>query len=78
MSIQQWAINSGAKGVIKDAEKDGRIKEFVVIADSAIKGIFPGADKEMKQLIVQHIIFPFCKAWLKEDPDGFQKAKSIL
>lgn len=78
MSIQQWAISAGVKGVIRDAEKDGRVKEAVTLADSAIKGFFPGAEKDIKQMLVQYCIFPFCKLLLKEDPEGYAKAKAGL
>jgi hypothetical protein len=78
MSIQQWAITAGAKGVIKDAEKDGRIDEAITLADSAIKGFFPDDPKGIKQMLVQHVIFPFCRKWLKDDPEGYAKAKAAL
>lgn len=76
MSIQQWAITAGAKGVIRDAEKDGRIAEAVILAESAVKGFFPDDPKGIKQMLVQYVIFPFCKLLLKEDPDGYAKAKT--
>lgn len=78
MSIQQWAINAGVKGIIKDAEKDGRITEAVTLADSAIKGFFPGEEKTIKQHLVQYVIFPFCKLLLKEDAAGYAQAKTAL
>lgn len=78
MSIQQWAITAGTKGIIKDAEKDGRVNEAVTLVETAIKGFFPGTEKEIKQMIVQFCIFPFCKLLLKGDPDGYAKAKAGL
>lgn len=78
MSIQQWALTSGVKGVIKDAEKDGRIKEFVLLTDSAIRGFFPDDPKGIKQMLVQYVIFPFCKQLLEDNPDGYVKAKASL
>lgn len=78
MSIQQWAITAGTKGIIKDAEKDGRITEAVKVADSLITGFFPGSEKDIKQMLVQYVIFPFCKFWLKGDPDGYARAKAGL
>jgi hypothetical protein len=78
VSIQQWAINAGAKGIIKDAEKDGRIAEAVTLADATIKGFFPGDEKSIKQQLVQYVIFPFCKLFLKDDPEGYAKAKAGL
>ena len=74
MSITDWAISAATKGIIKDAEKDGRIAEFVKIADSLVAGAFPGGEKDIKQMIVQHVIIPFCKQWLKNDPEGLKKA----
>jgi hypothetical protein len=76
MSITQWALTAGAKGVIRDAEKDGRIKEACSIADGFLKGFFPDDPKGVKQMLVQYVIFPFCKFWMKDDPDGFAKAKA--
>ena len=78
MSIQQWAITAGAKGVIRDAEKDGRVQEAITLADSTIKGFFPDDPKGIKQMLVQYLIFPFCKLLLKDDPDGYAKAKAGL
>ena len=78
MSIQQWAINTGVKGIIKDAESAGRVAEAVHIANSAISGFFPGDEKTIKQMLVQFCIFPFCRLLLKDDPDGYQKAKESL
>lgn len=78
MSIQQWIINTGTKGVMKDAEKDGRIAEAVTVANATIKGFFPGEEKTIKQNLVQYIIFPFCKILLKEDPAGYAQAKTAL
>lgn len=74
MSIQQWAINTGVKGIIKDAEPAGRVAEAVNIAESAIKGFFPGDEKAIKQMLVQYCIVPFCRLLLKDDPDGTKKA----
>ena len=78
MSIQDWAISAATKGMIRDAEKDGRVQEAVVIAESTIKGFFPGDSKAIKQMLVQYIIFPFCRLLLKDDPDGYAKAKTGL
>ena len=78
MSIQQWAIEAGVKGAIKDAEKDGKVVELVNLADKAIKSFTPTAAKEVKFLLVNHIIFPFAKLFLKDDPDGYAKAKAGL
>ena len=78
MSIQDWAIAASAKGLIRDCEKDGRIAEAVVIVESAIKGIFPGDLKTVKQMLVQYVIFPFCKQLMKGDDAGYQEAKKVL
>lgn len=74
MSIQQWALEVGVKGIIKSAEPDGRVSEFVKIADSLVSGAFPGGEKDIKQMIVQYVIIPFCKQWLKDDIEGLKKA----
>lgn len=78
MSIQQWAITAGAKGVIRDAEKDGRVKEAVTLAESTLRGFFPDDPGGVRQMLVQYVIFPFCKLWMKDDPDGYAKAKAGL
>ena len=78
MSIQQWAVTAGVKGIIRDAEKDGRIKEAVTMAESTLRGFFPDDPKGVSQMLVQYFIFPFCKELLKNDPDGYQRAKSSL
>ena len=77
-SIQDWVISSASKGMIKDCEKDGRISEAVIIVDSAIKGFFPSDYKVIKQMIVQYVIFPFCRLLLKDDPNGLTEAKKTL
>lgn len=64
--------------MIRDADKDGRIKEAVTVADSMIRGFFPGDEKAIKQMLVQFVIFPFCKQWLGSDVDGYTKAKTSL
>lgn len=78
MSLQDWVISASAKGMIKDCEKDGRVAEAVVIVDSTIKGLFPGEAKAIKQMLVQYVLFPFCRQLLKEDVDGYAKAKTGL
>lgn len=78
MSIQQWAITAGAKGIIKDAEKDGRVAEAVKLAESTIKGFFPDDPKGISQMLVQYCIFPFCKQLLKDNPSGLAQAKTVL
>lgn len=78
MSLINWGITVGVKSIIKNAEKDGRVAEAVDVADSTIKGFFPDAPEEIKQMLVQHVIFPFCRIWLKNDPAGWAKAKDSL
>ena len=78
MSLQDWVVSAGAKGMIRDAEKDGRIQEAVVIAESTVKSFFPTEAKAVRQMLVQFVIFPFCKLWMKDDPDGYAKAKAGL
>lgn len=78
MSLQDWAVSAAAKGMIRDAEKDGRVQEAVVIAESTIKSFFPNDVKVIRKMIVQYVIFPFCKLWMKDDPSGFQEAKTGL
>ena len=78
MSLQDWVVSAGAKGLIRDAEKDGRVQEAVTIAESTIKGFFPGDNKVISQMLVQYCLFPFCRLLLKNDPDGYQKAKESL
>jgi hypothetical protein len=78
MSIQDWAIAAASKGIIRDAEKDGRIAEAVVIADATVKGFFPSDARTIKQLLVQFVIFPFCRLLLKDDVNGYEEAKKGL
>lgn len=78
MSLQQWAIEAGVKGAIKAAETDGKVAELVALVDKTIKGFFPGDVKTIKFMLVQHVIFPFAKLFLKDDPDGYAKAKATL
>lgn len=78
MSFQDWAISAASKGMIHDAEKDGRVQEAVNIASSAIKGLFPADEKMIKQMLVQFCVFPFCRLLLKGDPDGYTEAKKGL
>ena len=78
MSLQDWAISAASKGMIKDAEKDGRVQEAVVVVESAIKGFYPGDFKVIRQMLVQYILFPFCRLLLKDDPNGYAEAKKGL
>lgn len=78
MSLQNWAVGAAAKGMIKDAVKDGRVKELSDVIDGFVKGFFPGQEKEIKQLLVEHLVFPICKELLKDDDAGLAKAKASL
>lgn len=78
MSLAQWGITAGTKGIIRDAEKDGRIKEAVEVAESLTKGFFPDDPRGIKRMFVQFVIFPFCKLWMKDDPSGYEEAKKGL
>lgn len=78
MSIQDWAVSAAAKGMIRDAEKDGRIAEAVTVAESTLKSFFPTEVKSIKQMLVQYVIFPFCKTWMKDDQEGYKKAMEAL
>lgn len=78
MSLQDWAIAAASKGMLKDAEKDGRVGEAVTIVASAVKGFYPSDDKTIKQMLVQYVLFPFCRILLKDDKEGYERAKAGL
>lgn len=71
----QWIVTAASRGIMKDAEKDGRIAEFVVMAEAGVKSIWPDKPKEVRQMIVQYVIFPFVRLWMKDDPNGLIQAK---
>ncbi len=76
--VPQWALVAGVKGIIHDAEKDGKVEGLVKTTNEAITAFFPGQEKSIKFMLVDHIIFPFVKLFLKDDPDGLAKAKARL
>lgn len=78
MSLQQWAITAGVKGAIRDAEKDGKVAELAATADKLVRAFCPDDPRGVKFMLVQNVIFPFVKLFLKDDPDGYAKAKAGL
>lgn len=78
MSVPQWALEAGIKGIITDAEKDGKVQSTVDAFNLVLTGWAPGAAKDIRQKIVQNFIFPFCKLLLKEDASGYEEAKKGL
>ncbi len=75
MSLQQWAITAGVKGAIRDAEKDGKVAELAATADKIVRAFCPDDARGVKVMLVQYVIFPFAKLFLKDDPSGFERAK---
>lgn len=76
MSIPQWALESAVKGIITDAEKDGKVNGLVEETDRVLAAFFPGQEKIMKQILVCKVLIPYAKGLLKNDADGYEQAKT--
>lgn len=68
-------IANGVRGVIEDAEKDGKVKELVEVVEKTIAGFIPRDPAGVKARLVKHIIFPFAKLLLRDDPASLEEAK---
>lgn len=71
-------IVNAARGILEDAEKDGKVQALAEATDKFITEFFPRDPKGVKQRIVQHVLFPLAKLLMKDDPDGYAKAKTRL
>ncbi len=78
MSLFQWGLESGIKGILDDANRDGKVSSLVESAENLISGFFPGSTKTVKQKLIKGVIFPFAKMLLKDDPAGYEDAKTVL
>lgn len=77
-SLAQWGITAGAKGLLKDAEKDGKVAELVKMVGDFIQSFFPDDPKGIKRMFVKYVVVPFVKLLLKDDLDGYNDAKSTM
>ena len=78
MRITQWVLVSGVKGVINDAEKDGKVEGLVKTTNELLTAFFPGDEKVIKQLFVCKVIIPYIKLILKDIKEGYEAAKLKL
>ena len=73
MSIPQWALVSGIKGIIADAPKDGKIDGLVEATDNLLESFFPGDEREISIMLVEKCILPFCRKLIEHDPEAVKR-----
>lgn len=78
MSIPQWALVAGVKGIINDAEKDGKVAGAAKSTNELLTAFFPGEEKAIKFGLVKSVIIPFVKYLLKDDAEGYAQIKQTL
>lgn len=78
MSIVQWGVTAGTKALLRDGEKDGKVQSIAQIVDSTINSFFPDDPKGIKLMFVKHLLIPISKILLKDNPKGYEEAKSSL
>lgn len=78
MSLAQWGLVSGVKGILNDAEKDGKVNGLVEETNRILTEFFPGDEKVIKQMLVCKVIIPYIKLMLKDDKEGYEAAKVKL
>jgi len=73
MSLWQWGLTAGTKGILADAEKDGKVQGLVDIANIFVKGNWPDDPEGVKEMLVTYVVFPFVKRFLT--PEQLGRAK---
>jgi len=71
-------IVNAVRGVLEDAEKDGKVKALAEALNKFIVEFFPRDPKGVKQKLVGHVLFPLAKLLLKDDVSGYEEAKKRL
>lgn len=65
MSIPQWALESGVLGIIKDAEKEGKVESLALSIEQIVRGFFPGKSEQVMKNLVEQVLFPLGNRLLK-------------
>ena len=69
---------SAVKGIINDADKDGKVAGLAKSTSELLTAFFPGDEKAIKIGLVKNVVIPFIKLLLKDDPQGYAEVKSTL
>lgn len=73
MSFNDWAMGVATLAVLKESERDGKVKSLVKSASELIEGFYPDRHQAIKESLVRYVILPFSKGLVGEN--SFKKVK---
>lgn len=65
--IPQWALTAAVRGILKDAQKDGKVESLTNSLNELIGAFFPDKTKEVKEELVKMVILPISKGLVGEE-----------
>lgn len=78
MSLVQWGLTAGTKGVLNDAVKDGKVAALADTYQKLIVATYPDDPKGVTFMLINCLVIPIIKIMMKEDADGYAKIKASM